>query len=33
VYVADEAAQGDPRGLLVVIVIVTVFPASPDAGV
>ena len=33
VYVAVAAAQGSPRGLLVITVIVTVFPASPAAGV
>ena len=33
VYVALAAAQGVPRGLLVVTVIIIVFPASPDAGV
>ena len=33
VYVAVASAQGAPRGLLVVTVIITVFPASPAAGV
>lgn len=33
VYVATASAQGAPNGLFVVIVIVTVFPSSPDDGV
>jgi hypothetical protein len=33
VYVASAAAQGAPKGLSVVTVIVTVLPASPVAGV
>ena len=33
VYVADAAAQGVPRGLLVVTVITTVLPASAAVGV
>ena len=33
VYVATAAAQGAPEGLSVVMVIVTVLPASPAAGV
>ena len=33
VYVAVAAAQGDPRGLSVVMVMSTVLPASPAAGV
>ncbi len=33
VYVATAAAHGAPEGLSVVTVIVTVFPASPAAGV
>ena len=32
VYVATAAAHGGPKGLLVVIVIVTIFPASLSAG-
>lgn len=33
VYVAVAAAQGAPRGLLVVTVMVTMLPASPAEGV
>lgn len=33
VYVAEAAVHGDPKGLLVVTVMITVFPASPEAGV
>ena len=33
VYVATAAEHGEPNGLLVVTVIVTVFPASPANGV
>ena len=32
VYVANAAAHGGPKGLLVVTVIVTIFPASLAAG-
>jgi hypothetical protein len=32
-YVVTAAVHGDPTGLLVVTVIITVLPASPDAGV
>jgi hypothetical protein len=32
-YIADAVAHGDPRGLSVVTVIVTILPASAAAGV
>lgn len=32
-YVADATAQGEPSGLLVVTVITTTLPASPETGV